>query len=586
MEEKLERRYAFLKNKYNELLLPTFFMVMSEKVCAVIDVIIIGFLLGSVQLSVVNLASPMTYITGIFYILFGQGGSLLALRAQSQLKHEKVNYYFTLSVLGIVLVTIIYILFIFLFIDQILMFFNTPHEIFNLSKEYLLMLMFFYPLNCYILVVSFFIRADGFPKMPFYAVLIANILNIILDIVFLKGFHMGIAYTALASVLGYLVGAIYISTYFFKKNGTFRLVSLAKFKVKEILLSIKEIITNTPEVIGKIFFALKMSILTYLCSTYLGVAGLLAFLVYDNSESFVYIFLSGIMKTMSPIVAVLHKEMDYEAVEYIISRSVRHVLSISLPISVLFFIYPEILLKLFNVVNPYHAEVISLAIRITAFSLVGRCISYLLANYAQAIEYNKISSIITFLEEFIFAVGGALILTRMIGGIGIWVSILIAECVPVLVYIIYTLHMKRNYKDKLHRLFMLQDSKLITWSYNRSDRGKIYKYLDEESNETLLAIEDELNDDAVVLSNSINDICNDIFENNPNLEEIYITIRLIDDELRVAFTTEGTMYNPFSNDDLMKSKNIEELSKLNCKFEFDEILGFNKSYIVFNSENR
>ena len=47
--------------------------------------------------------------TGIFYILFGQGGSLLALRAQSQLKHEKVNYYFTLSVLGIVLVTILYI---------------------------------------------------------------------------------------------------------------------------------------------------------------------------------------------------------------------------------------------------------------------------------------------------------------------------------------------------------------------------------------------------------------------------------------------------------------------------------------------
>ena len=117
MEGELERRYSFLKNKYNELLLPTLFMVMSEKICAVIDVIIIGFLLGSIQLSVVNLASPLTYITGIFYILFGQGGSLLALRAQSQLKHEKVNYYFTLSILGIVIVTIIYMLLIFLFVD-------------------------------------------------------------------------------------------------------------------------------------------------------------------------------------------------------------------------------------------------------------------------------------------------------------------------------------------------------------------------------------------------------------------------------------------------------------------------------------
>ena len=85
MDAKLERKYTFLTNKYNELLLPTFFMVMSEKECAVIDVIIIGFLLGPVQLSVVNLASPMTYLTGIFYILFGQGGNLLALRAQSHI---------------------------------------------------------------------------------------------------------------------------------------------------------------------------------------------------------------------------------------------------------------------------------------------------------------------------------------------------------------------------------------------------------------------------------------------------------------------------------------------------------------------
>ena len=585
MEGELERRYSFLKNKYNELLLPTLFMVMSEKICAVIDVIIIGFLLGSIQLSVVNLASPLTYITGIFYILFGQGGSLLALRAQSQLKHEKVNYYFTLSILGIVIVTIIYMLLIFLFVDQILMFFNTPHNIFNISRDYLLMLMFLYPLNCYILVVSFFIRADGFPKMPFYAVLIANIINLILDLIFLKVFHMGIAYTALASVLGYLVGAIYISTYFFKKNGSFKLISLAKFKIKETLLAIKEIILNTPEVIGKIFFAMKMSLLTYLCSTYWGVAGLLAFLVYDNSESFVYMFLSGIMKTMSPIVTVLHKEMDYEAVQYVIIRSAKQVLLISLPVSVLFFVYPDILLMLFNVVDPHFAEVVSLAIRITAFSLVGRCMSYLLANYTQAIEYNKISSIITFTEEFLFAVVGALILTSVIGGIGIWVSILIAECVPVSIYLIYTTLRKKNYKDEMHRLFLIQNSHLITWTYNRSEVGEIYNNYDKETKETLIALENKLKDDAAVLSNSINDICLDIFENNPDLEDIDITIRLIDDNLRVALTSEGATYNPFANEKLMKSKNIEELCKLNCKLEFDEILGFNRSYILFTSEH-
>ena len=579
-ENNLGRKYTFLRKKYNELLLPTLFMVMSEKLCVIIDIIIIGIILGSTQASVINLASPITYITSIFYILFGQGGNLLALRAQSQLKHDKANFYFTISILGIIVVSIVYILMVFLFMDNILMMLNVPAEIFNLGKEYLLILMFYYPLNCFILVISFFIRSDGFPKMPFYAVLISNVINIILDILFLKVFNWGIASTALASVLGYLVGTIYISKYLFENERSYRLISLAKFKIKEIILSLKDIILNTQEVIGKIFFASKMTMLTYLCSTYYGVAGLLAFLVYDNSESFVYMFLSGIMKTMSPIVTVLHKEMDYAAVHYIIVRSFKQVLFIALPVSVLFFVYPEILLSIFNIVDPYHSKVVTLAIRITAFSLVGRCMSYLFTNYAQAIEKNKISSIITFLEEGLFAVAGALILTKIIGGRGIWISILLAECIPVLIYLIYTFKLKRNNRNNLKRILMLQNSKLICWTYARKEIEKTDKYLDKKSKAILLYIENIFKNNTATISKAMNDLCNNLFENNENLQEIDITIRLIDEELYIVLTTDGKLYNLFLNESLMKSDNILELSKLNCKFEYDELLGFNKEYII------
>ena len=89
-------------------------MVMSEKICTLIDLIIIGFI-GSSQLAVINLANPISYFTGIFFILFGQGGSLLALRAQSQLKNEKSNFYYTFSILGMFLVSIILILVMFFF---------------------------------------------------------------------------------------------------------------------------------------------------------------------------------------------------------------------------------------------------------------------------------------------------------------------------------------------------------------------------------------------------------------------------------------------------------------------------------------
>jgi len=221
MEAKLERNYSFLKNKYNELLLPTFFMVMSEKICVLIDMLIIGIFLGSTQLSVINLATPLTYITGIFYMLFGQGCSLLALRAQAQLQREKMNYYFTYAIVGIILISLIYILAIFLFMDNVLIFFNVPGEIFNLSKQYLSFFILFLPLNCYVLVISFFVRSDGKPKIPFYSVLVANILNIFFDLLFLGVFYWEIESTALASILGYLVGSIYVTKYLFDKNSSF-----------------------------------------------------------------------------------------------------------------------------------------------------------------------------------------------------------------------------------------------------------------------------------------------------------------------------------------------------------------------------
>ena len=57
MPAKLERKYEFLRHKYNELILPTCFMVMSEKICTIIDVLLIGLFLGSTQLAVINLAT-------------------------------------------------------------------------------------------------------------------------------------------------------------------------------------------------------------------------------------------------------------------------------------------------------------------------------------------------------------------------------------------------------------------------------------------------------------------------------------------------------------------------------------------------
>lgn len=570
----MERKYQFLKDKYYELLIPTLFMVMSEKIAVVIDVIIIGMIIGGSKLSPINSVSPLLYFTGILYILFGQGGSLLALRAKSDLDEEKSNFYFTVSIIGIVTVSLIYIVSIFFFADNILHMFNIPSNIFNQAKSYLFSIMFFYPLNCFIIVISYFIRSDGYPNLPFYSVLIANITNIIFDFVFMKGFNMGIEGAALSTVVGYAVGVVYISKYLFSENRTFHFVSVAKMKIGQVLNSFKTILLNTPEVVGKIFFSIQMAVFTYLCSTYYGAAGLLAFLVYDNSETFVYIVLSGIMKAMSPIVAVFYKEMDFKAVQYIIKKSIKQILIVSVPIAALFFVYPDILIKLFNITDPTYVEIVSFSIRITSFGLIGRCLSYLLANYAQAIEQNRISFIITFTEEFLISITAALILTHILGGIGIWIAILLSETMPILIYIGMAIHLQRSHKNEIKSILLLQDSNYINFTYHKGKK--------EYPKEILEKIETIFKDNAQLFLSSVNGICENILEHELSVDEIDITVRIMKDKAVIQFIDNGNLYNPFSNDKFSESQTIKKLRENNCEFEYTNVLGFNKSYVRFN----
>ena len=580
------RDYDFLKKKYMELLLPTILTVMSEKICQIADIFIIGIIIGVTDITVLQGVSPFIYLSGIFYVLFGQGGSLLAIRAKSKLDDEKGNFYYTISILGLIAVSVIFLAISIFFADSLLHMLNIPGEIFDLTKSYLYIISFFIPLNAYILTASFFVRTDGNAKIPFYAVLISNIFNIIFDIIFLAGFHMGIPGAAMASVLGYLIGSVYI-TKCLLKNHSYHFISIAGYKFKEIGSSFITIIKNTPEIVGKLFFASKILLYTFLCSTYYGSAGLLAFLIYDNSETLVYMFLSGIMKTMTPIVALFYKDTDYLAVEYTIKHSIMNLLIICIPISLIFIIYPEILIILFNVTDPQYIELVSIVIRITSIGLTFRCLSYLLTNYAQAIELNKLAAILLFLEEGLIPIAGGIVMTQLLGGMGIWYSIVLAEVVPFITYFIVFQYYRKNRKRIINHWF-LEKSRLVHFTYYKTDH--LRDEVVDKNNVILSSFTELFHDCSMIISLAIDDICHDIFnhqkEVGKDLDKIDFTLTLEgDDMVSLSLINGGDHYNPLLNQELMELDSMKDLDTLDPIYDYTIVLGFNKLYIKINRSN-
>ena len=567
----LTRNFDFLKHKYRELLLPTLLMLLSDKICFLVDVALIGFFIpDSTLLAAINLASPFIYFSAVLYTLFGVGGSLLALRAKSDQDDEKANYYFSASIRGVMIANIIYILVSLILGDELILALYGPAQtIYIVFLVYFNILVFYFPFNCYILTLGYFVRSDGYPKLPFIALLIANISNLVTSLILMGVFNLGVEGSSLGSVIGYGLGAVYISKYFREEDRSFYWVH--KIKIKEIYKTVYEFIMNTPEMISRIFITVKVLFYTVLCSEFLGTAGLMAYLVYDNSETVVYMFLSAIAKVMSPIVTVFYKEKDYEAVSYIIKKSLKQVLIISIPISILFAVYPEIFVFIFTIDDPSELEVICSALRITSVGIIGRSLSLLLSNYAQAIEQNRLASVMNLLEEFIMAFAGGYILTSMFGGVGIWYALVLADVVPLVLYASFAWIYRKNNEDRINSILLLKEKNTASWTYIRGQEDP-EDYFNEEKMKFITEIEKLLKEKTPKTLKTLEKISDNILKDE-EIDSVDVTVTYLENVITITLTYEGKLVNPITDE------NNEQLGAINGNAEYSPILGYNRAYI-------
>ena len=586
MHDNMYREFDFLKQKYYEVLVPTILVQLSDKLGTVLDAIIVGFLIGSSLLPAINVVSPFILFTGIFYSLYGQGGSLLAIKYKSQFDYESSNKYFTLSVLGCVFSCLIYMLVLFIFADPLLHLLDTSADIFNASKIYLLIISGFFILNTYIQVLSYFLKSDGHAKLTLNAILIANSLNLILNFVFYEVLGHSISSIAFALVVGYLISAVYISKYFFDKTATFRLVSPKEFTFNDFRLFRRAALRSTPELVSRVFNTIKTAVIVYLCARFLGDVGLLAFLVYDNAETIVYLVVSGITKTVSPFITLFYNEYDFPSVDFITKKAIKEVLIFVSIISILFIIFPEILIKLFNITSLYDQKIVELAIRITSLGLIGRCTCLMLENYTQSISEFNISARLNLLHEFICPLIFLSIFVYSFGGVGIWIAITLSDIIPVLIYPVLVIRTKRKKKKEFSNTFlMLPPSESFYWTSIRGNFETIDDSMQDSNKDIIKHIESLFGKDYMTVTESLENIAKNIYKNDESINRIDIAVIITNkNQAILRFIYEGVEYNPFVNEKLLQSENIKNLSKFNHSFDYHRLFDMNFSFVIISAD--
>ena len=240
MENQENNRYLG-EEKVSKILfkfaIPCILSLLISSLYNIVDQIFIGHSeLGYLGNAATSVVFPITIISVAFAWCFGDGSAAFLSLAQGRKDTKDVHKGIGNSILINFIISFIFVILGFIFMEPLLRMFGASDVTLGLSKDYFKIILLFIPVYMMANVMNPIIRADGSPIGSMIATLVGAITNIILDPIFIFVFDMGIEGAAWATIIGQVLSLIISIVYFVKCTKTFKL-SKNSFKVDKGIFS-------------------------------------------------------------------------------------------------------------------------------------------------------------------------------------------------------------------------------------------------------------------------------------------------------------------------------------------------------------
>ncbi len=197
-----------------------------------VDLFVVGLYCNAESVAAVSTGTQVTQIVTSLITGLTLGSTILIGSYKGERDEESVKKAIgtTLTIFFFVSLAITFLLLFFL--DEILTALRTPSQSFALTKEYVSVCAYGCLFICGYNAIAAILRGYGDSRSPMLFVLIACILNIVLDFLFVSSFGLGVGGTALATVISQAVSMVVSVLYLRHRNFIFdfRLRSFAPDK--------------------------------------------------------------------------------------------------------------------------------------------------------------------------------------------------------------------------------------------------------------------------------------------------------------------------------------------------------------------
>lgn len=361
-------------------------------ICNITDAYFIGMMNSTPMMAGVTLAMPFTAILLMaFGNIFGIGGGTYIARLlgendiEGSKKASSVNFYF--SLLTGLLVAIIGLL----LISPILQMLGAGGDTWEYTREYLMVFV----LSAPIIITNFMliqtVRGEGASKESMIGMVIAVVVNIALDPLFIFTFGWGIAGAAWATVLGNLCSLIYY-IWFLKKHSKVQSVAIQDCKpTLNMLANILKIGISAFLLDG---FLLVSSVMFNNYSMLYGESVVAGFGIAQRTVQLADLIGMGLYMGVLPLLAYTYSAGNYIRLKEIIRKTTIYLVAITGGITLSLFLFRIQLLQLFSI----DAEVITIGSYIliallasTLFACFAGMYSSIFQAFGKGIQANTMS---------------------------------------------------------------------------------------------------------------------------------------------------------------------------------------------------
>lgn len=360
----------------------------------IVDSVIVGHLIGEDGVSAINLAKPVVQLMFSVSLLLASGAGMLIGLNLGRQEQEKAAFTFTLStVASIVFGLLITVIGIF-FSGPLAHWLCANEQLYSGTHEYLRPLMLGAPMYMLAWGMATLVGVDGSPRLSSVAILVDNVVNLFLDIIFIQWLHLGIEGSSIATVLGHVVGIGIMCRHFWYKENHYKWTFGDKTcAVGQTFWSILS--QGAPLALASICLTALLYCANSIVLHSLGRVGIFAFAVCMNLLQLYNMFLSGASRTLQSLGAIQVGKGDNELFRLTIRKSFRFITIAMSVACVVIWIFPEQITRFFGADEPDLIEAGARALRIFAFSFVPYCYMYVLMVVYKLYRCDKIALFIS-----------------------------------------------------------------------------------------------------------------------------------------------------------------------------------------------